>query len=50
MERHEFDAAYARICEGLRHEDADGAFRVSRHPPEFHLRRQAAHDDSAAWL
>ena len=32
----------------LRHEDADGSFRVSRHPSEFHLRlrRQAAHDDS----
>ena len=27
---------------GLRHEDADGAFRVSRYPPEFHFRRQAA--------
>ena len=46
MERHEFDAAYARICEVCGMKTQTRALRVSRHPTEFHLRRQAAHDDS----
>ena len=44
MERHEFDAAYARICSvcGMKTQTELSAY----HPTEFHLRRQAAHDDS----
>ena len=43
MERHEFDAAYARICEvcGMKTQTELSAY--PRYPPEFHLRRQAAY-------